>query len=466
VGDTRWRASSATENFLEMELDMGRLAVEFDGGTGKMLDVRTPDSIVRVRGTVFTVEVIPMGGTQVSVLEGHVDVVSLGGASQVVEVGEGRMVSVPGERLQDLGDEQRALAMQVLAAEDGFVASAGRIVRFGGSPERAKVEIDGRLVGYSPLSVRLPEGPVTYRLSAPGMEPLEAPLSNEQIGEHVTFELAPAADYEPVMVAGETVIERRPAAEDASRRGTPKIRWGLVERAHAAMTAGDIPFAIELLERLAAESSGDKLVSALSLLAECYSSMGRFADAADAFDRVASLVPGTKIAQNSRYEVGRLSMERLGDFARARAAYTAYVASPLSGELREAAYFSLCRLDGREGAHQEALHCFNEFLRTFPGGFYEPDARLWRGALYQDVLKRWADAERDLTSFLKAKPRHPRCEEARYRIALGRYQVGDLRGSLRMIDEHVKEHPAGQYTVRAKRLRRAIIDPAFSFDPE
>jgi TolA-binding protein len=159
-------------------------------------------------------------------------------------------------------------------------------------------------------------------------------------------------------------------------------------------------------------------------------------------------------------------MDQLGDLSRARAAFTAYVASPSGGGLREEAYFSLCELDGREGAHRDALHCFNQFLRAFPGGHLGPDARLWRGALYQDLERRWADAERDLLTFVRARPRHPRVDEARYRVAIGRYQVGDRRGALRVINEYLTAHPQGRYRLRVERLRRAVLDPDSDWNPD
>jgi TolA-binding protein len=300
------------------------------------------------------------------------------------------------------------------------------------------------------------------------MEPLDAHLGEEQGGEDVRYGLAPAAEYRAA-VPSAAAARRQGAAKrdgDAAKGSSDASRWGLVERARAAMVAGDLPFAVSLLERAVRELDGERLVTASSMLAECYSATGEYRKAADAYDRVASLVPGSKVAQNSRYEVGRLAMERLGDFGRARAAFTAYVASPLGGELKEAAYYSLCEINGREGAHKDALYCFNNFLRTFPGGFYAPNARLWRGALYQDVLRRFADAERDLLAFIQAKPRHPRVDEARYRVALGRYQLGDHRGALRMIEEYQRETPSGQYALRVERLRRAILDPDFSLDLE
>lgn len=470
LGGAAWRVENASDTAIEVTLERGRIAVEFDGTQGRSLDVRTPDSVVRVRGTLFTVEVSGEGGTLVSVVEGRVEVVPLRGGGALVEVGAGEQVSIPGDGTpRPLSDEQRALASEVDALEDGFVAASGRLVRFNGSPDRVMVEVEGRVLGYTPLAVRLPEGPIEYRLSAPGMEPLSARLGGEQSGENVRFGLAPAAEYGAALPNASAA--RRPDAAakrggDGAKISSEASRWGLVERARAAMVAGDVPFAVSLLERAVRELGGERLVTASSMLADCYSATGEYRKAADAYDRVASLVPGSKVAQNSRYEVGRLAMDRLGDFGRARAAFTAYVASPLGGELKEAAYYSLCEIDGREGAHKDALHCFNNFLRTFPGGFHEPNARLWRGALYQDVLRRFADAERDLLAFIQAKPRHPRVDEARYRVALGRYQVGDRRGALRMIEEYQRETPGGQYALRVERLRRAILDPDFSLDLE
>jgi TolA-binding protein len=469
VGAARWRVENASDTAIEVMLERGRIAVEFDGMRGRSLDVRTPDSMVRVRGTLFTVEVSREGGTQVAVIEGRVEVVPLKGGSALVEVGAGEQVSIPGDETpRALSDEQRALASEVDALEDGFVAAAGRLVRFDGSPERVMVEVEGRVLGYTPLAVRLPEGPIDYRLSAPGMEPMSASLSGEQGSEDVRVGLAPAAEYR-AGIASDAAVRRQDPSKKGRAEGKDSgeaSRWGLVERSRAAMVAGDIPFAVSLLERAVRELDGERLVTASSMLAECYSATGEYRKAADAFDRVASLVPGSKVAQNSRYEVGRLAMERLGDFGRARAAFTAYVASPLGGELKEAAYFSLCEINGREGAHKDALYCFNNFLRTFPGGFYAPNARLWRGALYQDVLRRFGDAELDLLAFIQAKPRHPRVDEARYRVALGRYQLGDQRGALRMIEEYQRETPGGQYALRIERLRRAILDPDFSLDLE
>ncbi|HUT79058.1 MAG TPA: tetratricopeptide repeat protein, partial [Polyangia bacterium] len=424
---------------------------------------RTPDSLVRVRGTSFTVEVIPGSASRVGVIEGRVAVLPAGGNGSELEVTAGEVLELPRGVVAPLGEEQRALAAD-LAPPGGDdidldLAGGGRLVRFAGSPERVVVEVEGRVVGITPLIVRLPDEPLSYTLTAPGMEPLAGRLEDDSDG--VGFELAPAVAYlprtAPTQVAPASDRRRVPAAVAAGEPANG--RWNLTQRARAAMAAGDLPYAIGLLERAALESSGEDLVGGLSLLADCYAAVGSYAQAARTFDRVAGLVPGTETAQNSRFEVGRLAADRLGDHARARAAFTSYLASPVGGALREDAWFSLCKLDGREAKHREALHCFNEFLRAFPGGHHEAEARLWRGALTQDVEKHWAAAERDLIWFIEARPRNARAEEARYRVALGRFQGGDRRGALKMISEYLREHPEGQYKVRIERLRRAALDP-------
>jgi TolA-binding protein len=343
------------------------------------------------------------------------------------------------------------------------------MVRFDGSPERARVEVDGRVLGTTPLAVRLPEGPFAYKLTAPGMEPVAGKTSGYNGNEQIPFAMLPAYDYQPAVVRHTQFERNKRTAAHASQgtlKKTSKKKIDLFELARAAMTAGDIPHAISLLEQANKTVDGKKLVTGLALLAECYVAVGIYGKAADTWDSIVEEMPNSVVAQNARYEIGRLAMDQLGDYSRAKGAFTAYVASRIGGGLKEDAYYSLCELDGRRGEHRNALHCFNQFLRSFSGGRYEPSARLWRGALYQDVEGRFAEAESDLLSFIQSRPRHPRTDEARYRVALGRYQVGNKRGAMGMIREYLRHHPNGKYRLRAERLRLAIIDPTVSLQTE
>jgi tetratricopeptide (TPR) repeat protein/ferric-dicitrate binding protein FerR (iron transport regulator) len=468
MGEGHFEVTRLSPTAIGMKLNRGRLAVEFDGRIGQTMEVETPDSLVRVKGTVFTVEVLELGGTLVGVVEGLVEVVPRRGTSlEPVELTADQSCIVPSSgEVMSLEDEQRALAAalpDVVLGED----MGTRLVRFDGSPERAKLEVDGRVVGITPMMVRVPSGNVTYRLSAPGMAPVEGNLESASENQDVVYAMEPAADFGPealeiIRIADSPSI--RPSARnrepDASVDSgeTQQLSPGLFARAKSAIAAGNLRTAIGYLERVVEEATGDKSMSALALLAECQAALGDYVNAASTYEKIVDLSSGSMLGQNARYEVGRLAMDKLGDLARARAAFTGYLASSQPGPLREDAYYSLCEVTGKGGGHSEALHCFNEFLRSFPGGHREADARLWRGALYQqDSQRKWADAERDLQAFIRAKPNHPRTEEARYRLVIGRYKLGDERGALRMIEEYNANHREGVFKVRLEKVRTAIM---------
>ena len=410
---------------------------------------------------------MPNGVTRVGVVEGSVEVVATRGDCRVTEVGIGQLLSVPGDgNLSTITDDQRSLVADLEFAEE-YPEDATRLVRFSGNPERVKVEVNGRVLGSTPLTVRLPPGPFAYFLTSPGMEPVFGRVIDEDNFKNIEYSLAPAAHYDPFEVRVRARAKARAGRKgrhqgsktSSKGRNANKDSLTLYSRAKSAMTAGDIPYAIGLLERVIVDISGENRKRALSLLAECYAASGKYQKAADIFDDIIEFAPDSQAAQNARYEVGRLAMDRLGNFERARGAFADYVASPLGGALREEAHYSLCELDGKEGAYRNALTCFNQFLRIFPAGHHGPDAQLWRGALYQDVERNFVPAERDLLAFIRERPRHPRTEEARYRVALGRYQLGDLRGSLRMINEYLGKHPEGQYRLRVERLKKAVLAP-------
>lgn len=467
MGQAEWEVTRLSPTAIGLRLTRGRLAIEFDGTIGQTMEVETPDSIVRVKGTTFTVEVLELGGTRVSVVEGLVEVVPKRGPNLLaVELAVDQSCTIPGPReVIPLSEEQRALAAGL--PNEHLVEDTGtRVVRFDGSPEKVKVEVDGRVVGITPLMVRVPSGPVAYRLSAPGMAAVEGTLDAE--GEHqaIVYAMEPAPDFGPEALEIIRITQPRTRPDSPARHAatneadtTASPRWSLFQRAKSAVAAGDLRYAIGLLERAVDDASGEKLIFGLVLLAECHAALGDYLEAAAIYERIVDLASNNAEGQNARYEVGRLAMDKLGDLPRARAAFTAYVASTKPGPLREDAYYSLCEVAGKEGNHNEALRCFNEFLRSFPGGHREADARLWRGALYQqDSQCKWADAERDLQAFIRAKPNHPRTEEARYRLVIGRFKLGDERGAMRMIEEYELNHPKGSFKTRLDRIRAAIVN--------
>ncbi len=464
-GETVWQLVEGEGDHMAMRLDAGRLATDFNSQYGRRLTVLTASTEVRVKGTVFTVEALSASHTRVGVIEGLVEVVSRRAAAKAFIVGRDQSITLPGSgTFTSVTDAQRSLVAE-LSFIGEYPEEITRMVRFDGSPPRARIEVDGRVLGTTPLAVRLPEGPFAYKLTAPGMEPVAGKTNGYDKNEQIAFAMLPAYDYQPAVVRHTPFAKKKRRAARGSQgalKKTSKEKLDLFELARSAMTAGNIPNAIALLEQANKTVHGKQLVTGLALLAECYAAIGVYGKAADTWDRVVEEMPSSAVAQNARYEIGRLSMDQLGDYSRAKGAFTAYVASRISGGLKEDAHYSLCELDGLRGEHRNALQCFNQFLQTFSKGRYEPSARLWRGALYQDVEGRFAEAEGDLLAFIQSRPRHPRTDEARYRVALGRYQVGDKRGAMGMIREYLRHHPKGKYRLRAERLRLTIIDPTVS----
>lgn len=468
-GKTQWQMTRTTETYLGIRLDRGRMAVDFDARSGKVMEISTPDSLIRVKGTVFTVEALPDGGTRVGVIEGLVEVISRRGEPRTVEVNGGQLVSFPGNgQTVALSDDQRVMAAEIDRMH-GLASGDTRLVRFRGTPPDVRVELNGHDFGTAPLSVRLPVGPATYRLTSPGMEPLAGLIDGVKGNEEVVFSMEPIEDPDISNEDDNEKIKghshRRPTSSEAnpSSVDSSKQEWGLLTRARDAMKEGDISGAIVLLEREVKRASGESLVTGLTLLAQCYLAAGKHEIAADTYDRVAAISPNSAAGQNARFEVGRVSLEKLGNLSRARASFSAYMSSPQGGSLKEEAHYSLCRIDGKEGKHKNALNCFSAFLREYPSGHNGPEARLWRGALYQDIERRWVDAEQDLKSFIQSRPRHPRVDEARYRMAIGRYQQGDKQGALSLINEYMEKHPNGRYRLRVERLKQAVIDTSASW---
>lgn len=470
IGESRWELTEVSSGFLEMHLESGRIAVEFDGTVGQTMHVTTPTSIVRVKGTTFTVEALPEGITRVGVIEGLVEVAPRDGGHEAVEVAANQSVRLPlKDGIAALTDEQRAIAAELTHGQ-AYPAEMTRLVKFVGSPENVKVEVDGRVLGITPLTVRVPDGPHTYRLTAPGMAPVSGDLAMHSDYEEVGFELVPSRGHYPVLEDTQRKARQQRIARRAQPSESDELRgdeiddsdantgWDLFKRARAAMAAGDVRYAVRLLEKATEESEGDERVGGLSLLAECYTAVGEYRSAAKTFEEIIEMVPNSTAAQNARYEVARLAMDRLGDFSKARAFFRSYLSSPLGGALREEAHYSLCEINARQGAHRQALSCFDDFLKSFPNAHHEPEGRLWRGALYQDVEGNWAAAERDLRAFIDARPKHPRIEEALYRLAIGRFRLGDNKGSSKIISEYLSTYPRGRYRLRIEKLHSAISE--------
>lgn len=97
---------------VELELQRGMIAVRYERQPADpILKIRTPSAIVRVVGTVFTVEVDDHGDTAVAVLRGEVEVLHPGDEALLGEVGAGYRFDVTRATFADIGRDEVRLAM-------------------------------------------------------------------------------------------------------------------------------------------------------------------------------------------------------------------------------------------------------------------------------------------------------------------------------------------------------------------
>ncbi len=138
--DIEW--TQATPSLLELQVHRGIAAVRYDRRpSDPILHVRTPDAVVRVIGTVFTVQVDDNDDTIVSVLRGQVDVHDPDTMGLRAEVESGGRYEVATSSHGNVGRNEVAAAMPLsnesdsessdftnaLALADGFIPTTWNV---------------------------------------------------------------------------------------------------------------------------------------------------------------------------------------------------------------------------------------------------------------------------------------------------------------------------------------------------
>jgi hypothetical protein len=112
---------TGSPSLVELEIDHGMVAVRYDRDeTDPILQVRTPSAVVRVVGTVFTVQVDETDGestTRVSVLRGQVEVIDPKDKQTVAEVESGDRYDVATGSFDNLGKFEVSSALPI--SEEG-----------------------------------------------------------------------------------------------------------------------------------------------------------------------------------------------------------------------------------------------------------------------------------------------------------------------------------------------------------
>lgn len=307
AGDSAMRFASLDARDVRMQLTSGRIDVAFhprERGRER-LSIETPSARVEVVGTVFTVQ-LEGDATRVSVSEGTVRVVP------------------------------RA------AAESAVLVHAGESVRIDGEP-RASAEV---------VEADAPEAleAVAVAPSAPELSPAASPATAPGAADP-----APLAAPEPVAVAGPApvpsagdVVDALPDTSVAPPSVQPVSARQRLSAARRLLESGAHRRARALLAELTRmpDAALDVRVEAWSLLADSLVATGEPREAADAYERAASLGRGRPEGHVAIYALARVQERGLGDRGAARETYLRYLREAPSGANAELARRAVCRLGG------------------------------------------------------------------------------------------------------------------------
>jgi hypothetical protein len=137
----------ADPRVVELELRRGMIAVRYERlPADPILRVRTPSAIVRVVGTVFTVEVEDNGDTAVAVLRGEVEVLDPRDEGLLAEVSAGYRFDVARSTYADVSRPEVGLAMPLsdgdgeLALADGTIPSSWVVPGLPDNPSLRRIE--------------------------------------------------------------------------------------------------------------------------------------------------------------------------------------------------------------------------------------------------------------------------------------------------------------------------------------
>ncbi|MBO6938462.1 MAG: FecR domain-containing protein [Deltaproteobacteria bacterium] len=305
---------------LELSEGLVLFDVEPLGDEGRF-EVVTPDGVVRVRGTVFSVEAGEE--TVVRVYEGRVEV-ERGGS--VVTLGESQMWRRGETVAWDAGPlaDEAATAVAARVEERARVASAA---------ERRTAVGDPRPESESAVGGRLPESDVGGR------------LAESDVGDRLAESESDVGDR---LAESESSVAVASTTEPASPRPRPvRVERDDVQR---WLAAGDYERA-----RSTAAARGWTQLEADALRA-----LGRYADAADRYDEVAQNGNGT-----AAFEAAQLRFQRLSDPSGALASLQA---APAPAALDERRLGLEARLLVRLGRSTEARAIAERYLEAHPQG--------------------------------------------------------------------------------------------------
>lgn len=388
-----------------LRLERGVLVVDYDRRSGGTLAVETPDALVVVTGTLFAVEVEPGAPTRVSVQRGSV---------RVGPPGQARIGVAAGQSWR----ADQAAAGPVAADADALMTDhdlaplppgeAAGTLRIEGAPRGAVAWLGEHRLGRTPLIARLPAGPVTLRIAAPGHRDVDL-AAEVRPGEvsSVAHGLAPDASGG----AGGPDARGRPEASGDS--GGPGGADGLRPLGAAGeRVAGAAGTA--RAGRGQALGPGPRTAEELYRAAEDAIARGERARARELLHALVARHPGDGLVDVALYELGRLAFDD-GDLHAARRHLDEVLARRGDPVFLEPAAYLRCRLDVAAGADGAAVACLERFRQRHPLSPHDAAALALLAAL-QHGRGRCDLARPLLDQYLRRYPGGAFATEARTRL--------------------------------------------------
>lgn len=327
--DVEW--SQATPSLLELQVHRGIAAVRYDRRpSDPILYVRTPTAVVRVIGTVFTVEVDEHSDTIVSVLRGQVDVLHPETNSLRAEVESGDRYEVATSSHGNVGLTEVAAALPL------------------------SNEVDGESADFTD-ALALADGHIPRSWHVPGLsdDPAERTLARipAPTAEPTTFEV-PVTSKRPSPAA--EVPTQYVAEEPADLRVDDE--------------AGDL---IERLVKDVQVTRGKELRATLDGCRDLYSSQRTRYRAARCLSDFISQYGNEPAAVEGYLLVGILRMDYALDYRAADNAFEEFLRrAPKNHPSAEVAMYRLWLSATEDGRISEALNRGRRYLKRFPDGKY------------------------------------------------------------------------------------------------
>lgn len=327
--DVEW--TQATPSLLELQVHRGIAAVRYDRRpSDPILYVRTPTAVVRVIGTVFTVEVDETNETIVSVLRGQVDVLHPETNSLRAEVESGDRYEVATSSHGNVGLHEVAAALPL------------------------SNEVDGESADFTD-ALALADGHIPKSWNVPG-------LSDDPTLRTLAYIPAPAA--EPTTFEVPVTSKRHsPAAA-----GAPAAYEAEASADLRVDEAGDL---IERLMKDVKVTRGKELQATLDGCRALYSAQRTRYRAARCLSDFISRYGNEPAAVEGYLLVGILRMDYALDYRAADNAFEEFLRrAPKNHPSAEMAMYRLWLSATEDGRISEALVRGRRYLRRFPDGKY------------------------------------------------------------------------------------------------